>query len=602
VSGLAAIVHGDGRACSSEELEPMLVAAAHRGPDGRAAWVSGPAGIGHLFLDGGLLRPRSPQPLVSDDGLLILSFDGRLDNRADLAAALDVGQPDRDGWSDADLVLAAYGSFGEGCAARLLGDFAFVLWDGRRGQLTAARDALGTRTLFYYWDGATLLVASECGQLRAHPAARLEPDESAVSDLLQIRFDDVQSTFYTRARRLPPAHVLTLRARSLALKRYWDAQAEPDVVRLSDGEYAERFRELFAEAIRCRIGSSRPVGCLLSGGVDSSAVMSMAHTVAGPSPTVDLRAFSMVFKHAPSNDRIHIQRVADRYGTAVTYSDVPRVGPLRDLDRMVRWMGLPWIDVHHSVVATLMAEARAQDCRLLLTGLRGDELFGGLGSVADLMRRLRFRSALAEVGAWAPVTGRRRTRLAWQLCLRPLARPPRRPFQSYAAQGAYDAALGALVVLQTELFEISAARFGLEPLYPFWDRRVVEFALTTPADLRASGGVTKRLLREALAGVVPEPNLERRDKLSLGPHFRRGLVEYDRVQLKERLETLHPLVQRQVGRQRVERMLADLHAGRSESLLKLWFVICVNAWLQNIEGAAPSAEPLPKALIEGGVT
>ncbi len=574
----------------------MLSAAAHRGPDGRAAWVSGPAGIGHLYLDSGLLRPRSAQPLVSHDGLLILGFDGRLDNRQDLAAALGLGQPDRDGWSDADLVLAAYAAFGEGCAGRLLGDFAFVLWDGKRGQLTAARDALGTRTLFYYWDGATLLVTSECGQLRAHPAARLEPDERAVSDFLRIRFDDVQSTFYTRARRLPPAHVLTLRSRSLSLKRYWDAEAEPGGARLSDGEYAEGFRELFAEAIRCRIGSSRPVGSLFSGGVDSSAVMSMAHTVAGPSPTVDLRAFSMVFKQAPSNDRLHIQRVA------VTYSEVPRVGPLRDLDRKVQWMGLPWVDVHHSVVAVLMAEAQAQDCRLLLTGLRGDDLFGGLGNLADLTRRLRVRAALSEVRAWAPVIGRRPAQLAWQLCLQPLARPPRRPFRSYAAQGAYDCVLGTLAVLQTELFEISAARFGLEPLYPFWDRRLVEFVLKTPADLRASAGVTKRLLREALVGVVPEPNLERRDKLSLGPHFRRGLIEYDRVQLQERLATLHPLLQRQVGRKRVERMLGDLHAGRSESLLKLWFVICVNAWLQNIEGAAPSPEPVPKALIEGGVT
>jgi asparagine synthase (glutamine-hydrolysing) len=141
----------------------MLSAAAHRGPHGRAAWVSGPAGIGHLYLDSGLLRPRSAQPLVSDDGLLVLGLDGRLDNRGELAAALGIRQPDVDGWSDADLVLAAYTAFGESCAARLLGDFAFVLWDGKRGQLMAARDALGTRTLFYYWDGAILLVASECG-------------------------------------------------------------------------------------------------------------------------------------------------------------------------------------------------------------------------------------------------------------------------------------------------------------------------------------------------------------------------------------------------------------------------------------------------------
>jgi asparagine synthase (glutamine-hydrolysing) len=580
----------------------MLSAAAHRGPDGRAAWVSGPAGIGHLHLDSGLLRPGSAQPLVSDDGLLVLSLDGRLDNRGELAAALGIREPDPDGWSDADLVLAAYSSFGEGCAARLLGDFAFVLWDGKRGQLMAARDALGTRTLFYYWDGATLLVASECGQLRAHPAARLEPDERAISDMLRTRFDDVRSTYYTRARRLPPAHVLTLRTRSLSVKRYWDAPAQPDQVRLSEGEYAEGFRGLFEEAVRCRMGSSRPVGCLFSGGVDSSAVMSMAHTVAGPSPTVDLRAFSMVFKQAPVNDQLYIQRVADRYGTAVTYCEVPRVGPLRELDRMVQWMGLPWVDIHHPVVAVMMDEARAKDCRLLLTGLRGDDIFGGLGHLADLTRGLRLGRARAELDAWVPVTGRPHGRAAWQLCLRPLARPPRRPFRSYAAEQSHDSALGTFAVLATELFEISAARFGLEPLYPFWDRRLVEFVLRAPPDIRASAGVTKLLLRKALAGVVPQPNLERRDKLNLGFQFRRGLVEYDRVHLQGRLATLHPLLQRQVSRRDVDRMLADLRAGRGASLLKLWFVICINTWLHKFEGAAQPSEPLHTALIEGGVT
>jgi asparagine synthase (glutamine-hydrolysing) len=602
VSGIAAIVHGDGRPCNEGHLEAMLAAAAHRGPEGRGRWISGPAGIGHLHLDCGLLRPSSAQPLVSPDGHLALSLDGRLDNRAELVAELGRRHPAAEALSDADLVMAAYRSYGEGFAARLLGDFALVLWDGERRQLVAARDALGTRMLFYYWDGSTLIVASECAQLFAHPSARCEPDEKAISNLIRLHFNDVASTFYKKVHRLPPAHVLTLRARTLSLKRYWDAPAGPSSETLADDEYAERFRDLFEESVRCRIGSTRTVGCLFSGGVDSSSVLSMAHTVSAGTGAADLKAFSMVFKQAPVDDTRYIELVRTRYRTAVHLCEVPRVGPLRNLDRIVDWTASPWVDVHHPVVTPLMTEARTQGCRLLLTGLRGDDLFGGLGQLADLTRGLHLRRALAELEAWAPTVGRRRTaRLAWQLCLRPLARAPQPPFRSYAAEQAHDAAVGTLTILTTELFEVMAARFGLVPLYPFWDRRLVEFVLMAPADIRSAAGQTKRVLRQALVGVVPEPNLERRDKLNLTPQFRRGLVEYDREQLQERLAALHPMVEREVGRRQVDRMLADLLAGRSAPSLRLWFAICVNVWLQKVEGAVRQREPSPQVLIEGGM-
>jgi asparagine synthase (glutamine-hydrolysing) len=579
----------------------MLAAAAHRGPEGRGSWISGPAGIGHLHLDSGLLRPSSAQPLVSRDGLVALSLDGRLDNRAELVA--DLGGRLRGGQapSDADLVLAAYRSYGEGCVARLLGDFALVLWDDERRQLIAARDALGTRTLFYYWDGSTLVVASECAQLFVHPGVRREPDEKAVSDLVRVRFKDVEGTFYKNVHRLPPAHVLTMRGRSLSLRRYWDAPAESGSGRLDDDEYAERFRELFEESVRYRMGSNRPIGCLFSGGVDSSSVLSMAHTVSAATGTADIKAFSMVFKHAPVDDSRYIELVRARYGTDVHMCEVPRVGPLRNLDRMLDWTASPWVDVHHPVVTALMTEARAEDCRLLLTGLRGDDLFGGVGQLADLTRRLQVRRALTEVKAWAVTTGRPRARLAWQLCLRPLARPPRRPFRSYAEEQAHDSVLGVFTVLATELFEVMAARFGLVPVYPLWDRRLVEFVLRTPPQVRSAAGETKRLLRQSLGGIVPEPNLVRRDKLNLTPQVRRGLLEYDREQLQERLDRLHPMVEKQIGRKQVDRMLAQLLSGRSAPSLRLWFVLCVNAWLNGLGGAAPYRDPLPKVLIEGGI-
>lgn len=567
----------------------MLAAASHRGPDGRGSWVSGPVAIGHLHLQSGRLAADRRQPLEAGNGSLVLSLDGRLDNRGELAAALGWQRTEREDVSDAELVLAAYRSWGEACAERLLGDFAFVLWDDARRQLLAARDALGVRTLFYHWDGSTLLVGSECGQLLALPAANWEPDEQAVRDLLRLRFQEVGRTFYRGVHRLPPAHVLVLRGTSLRLRRYWDAPMEPEPGAGSEAEYAERFRDLFKQAVRDRLDLNRPVGCLFSGGVDSSCVLSMAHALSDEVPA-SLKAFSTVFKQAPVDDRQYIDLVSGRYGTDLHVCAVPRVGPVRDLDRMLEWTGSPLVDAHHPMLDSMLGEASRGGCRVILTGLRGDDLFGGLGQLADLTRRLRLGRALAELRAWAPVMGGRPVRLAWRLCLKPLAKPPRPPFRSHAAEEAHELLVGPFTVLSTEIFQLVASRWGLEPAYPFWDRRLVELMLSAPPELRAAGGVTKRVLRHALVGIVPQPILERRDKLSLTPQFRRGLVEYDKSRLRERLAGLHPVVEQQVSRRQVDRMLSELLAGRGASLLKLWFVVCMNAWLNRFEGATPQGD------------
>jgi asparagine synthase (glutamine-hydrolysing) len=137
-------------------------------------------------------------------------------------------------------------------------------------------------------------------------------------------------------------------------------------------------------------------------------------------------------------------------------------------------------------------------------------------------------------------------------------------------------------MLTTELFELNAASHGLVPAYPLWDRRLVEFLLAVPAELRIGGGVTKRLLREGMAGLAPAANMRRPDKLSLAPFFRRGLVHEDRERVVAALTDLHPALARTVPPRRAARVLDDLLGGRDVPMLQLWFLICANLWLRQV--------------------
>jgi asparagine synthase (glutamine-hydrolysing) len=571
----------------------MMGAAAHRGPDGSAVWLSGPAGLGHLLLVTGTPGEALRQPLVASDGAIAVSFVGHLHDARQLEgrlarevrlAALTPGSA-----TDAELVLAAYEAWGEGCPAQLLGEFAFVLWDGTRGRLLAARDATGTRTIFYSWDGRTLLLASEPGQLLAHPRVGREPDEDAIGNMLRNRFTDLTGTFHRDVRRLPPAHLLTLDQGRLQVQRYWDVNPLVEVRHPRDEDYADEFRGLFETAVARRLQSSRPVGCLFSGGLDSSAVISGASRVA-PAAGVRLKGYAMVFEEAPVDDRVFIEAVQRMHGVEVEVCRPPRHGPLRDLEEVISCLDSPLVDAHYPMLAGLFGAAQRDGCRLLLTGLRGDDAFGGLGYLADLAARLRLRTLTRELRAWSEVVGDSLPHLAWRFSARPALRGRGR-FRSRAQREAHELALGSFTVLTTEMMELYAGRFGLVPSHPFWDRDLVEFMLAIPPELKTWGGETKRLLRRSLRGVVPDVVLDRRDKLNLTPFFRRGLAVYDRALLIDSLSSLHPTLSRQTGARDAPRLVEGFLADRPVPLLRLWFMICINTWLNEPSGGGRPLGP-----------
>ncbi len=600
MTALAALLRHDGGDCGDHELRRMLEAARHHGAH-HTLHVHGPGGLGQA-------DPAAAPTGAGerDASTLRIVFSGRLHNRDDLVR---LARRDR-APTDADLVRAAYGTWGDACASRLLGEFAFVILDTRRRRLVAARDAMGTRTLFYARAGAAWLVASECDQLLAHPHHVATPDEAALRRLLDLDIADVGATFWSGVRRLPPAHTLVVDELGPRLVRYWapDPAAE---IRYPDGaDYVEHFRSVFAEAVRCRLSGPEPVGCLFSGGVDSSAVLCMAHEVRGGGPTPAIEAFAMLSPAAPVDDRPFVEAVRTMHGASVRHVAPPALAPVRALGAALRRTQGPFVHARHHVLDSLFSACAAQGCRVVLSGLRGDDIFGGPAYLGDRARRLEVRGLRAELEAWSPVVGVPAARLGWELCVRPwlrwadpvrraLPRPGlargrrpaarRRRLDSLARDEAHELALGPFTVLTTELFELDAAGHGLVASYPLWDRRLVELVLALPQEMRAVAGVTKRVLREAMAGLMPEPNRLRTDKLSLAPFFRRGLVVEDRERVVDALSRLHPTLAPMVRRERVPAVLGDLLGNRDVPMLQVWFLVCANLWLRQVAGETPAA-------------
>src|SRR5262249_55006083 len=271
VSGLAGVFGLHGRAVDAKLLKKLTAAVAHRGPDGEGYWSDGPVGLGHRISRTTPESLSEKQPLLDEGGNLCLVLDGRVDNRAELAAWLrDEGVRLRAD-TDAELVLQSYALWADGCASHLVGDFAFAIWDRGRRRLFCARDPLGIRPLYYWIRDQTFVCGSELRQVLDTLPLGPEPNEAAVGEYLSSRLVDLEETLYRGIRRLAPGHVLTVDGGGVRAVRYFNVDPRREIRYASDDEYAEHFGEILREAVRCRLRRGRPRARFLSVGAGPSA-------------------------------------------------------------------------------------------------------------------------------------------------------------------------------------------------------------------------------------------------------------------------------------------------------------------------------------------
>ncbi|HVG30798.1 MAG TPA: asparagine synthase (glutamine-hydrolyzing) [Pyrinomonadaceae bacterium] len=533
---------------AAEMLRSMCARMVHRGPDSEGLMTSPGVALGMRRLAIIDLQ-TGEQPAVSEDGRVSVILNGEIYNYRELRKELEARGHSFRSASDTEVLPHLYEEFGTAMLDRLNGMFAFALWDARRRRLFLARDPLGEKPLYWGVFGGKLLFASEPKVLLAHPAVTTGVNPDALRQYLAFDYVPAPLSIYEGINKLPAAHALTLEGGKVETWSYWDVSYRKPATAPTEEEAAQRLRELLADSVRMRLVADVPLGVLLSGGVDSSAVAALA--VGASAGTV--KTFSISFAEKSFDESAYARGVADFLGTD-HHEERLSANLAADLvGEIGSWMDEPLSDP--SLIPTyLLCRFTRQHVTVALGGDGGDEIFAGYpmyfghrvaraySRVPRALRRLFVEPAIRRLpvktknlsfdfkarrfvegmrtddlvarhhiwfGSFAPREQERLlTAEAKRASLRDVYAGARTLFDSCDARELFE----RMQYLDTKLYlaedilakvDRASMSVSLEVRAPFLDRRVVEYAASLPADFKLRGRTTKYILKRAIAPLVP---------------------------------------------------------------------------------------------------
>lgn len=362
-------VNGHQEQDARARLGEMTDTLRHRGPDEEGYYVDSHVALGHRRLS--IIDLSSgQQPMVSQDGGYLISFNGEIYNYLEVRTELQQLGHRFLTKSDTETILLAYIQWGEACVERLFGMFAFAIWDKLKRQLFLARDRVGKKPLYYHWNGKEFFFASELKALRKVGGCPGVVDLQALDCYYSFGYIPSPRTIYLNTSKLEPAHTLLVSGNGLVKKRYWQVRFQPRQG-LTLSEATEEFEALLDEATRCRLMSEVPLGAFLSGGLDSTLVVSsMAKAMASPVMTN-----SVGFGEKRFNELELARLVADHLRTNHTeYIMEPRAAEV--LPRIAFHFDEPFAD-SSAVPTWYVCQMARQNVTVALSGDGGDESFGG---------------------------------------------------------------------------------------------------------------------------------------------------------------------------------------------------------------------------------
>jgi asparagine synthase (glutamine-hydrolysing) len=570
---------------------------------------------------------RERLPLTKGPATLIA--DARIDNRSELIETLGLEPRGGEPITDAELILAAYEQWDEACPEKLIGDFSFAIWDRSKRALFCARDRLGVKPFYYFRSDRVFVFASEIKALLRLPDVPRQLNETRVAHYLASFFDDTSVTFYHDILRLPPAHAMTVDRGRAQVRSYWALDPHRALRHRSDQEYADGFREIFTEAVRCRLRTTFPVGAALSGGLDSSSVVCTAARDPMTTPLRRLRTFSLVFDGLPEcNERSFINEVLNERDVDSCMIPADALSPLADLDHLLDRQDEPFDAPNLFLHWSLYRAAQAQGVRVFLDGLDGDTTVShGMGYLTELARAGHWRALATELADASRRLDRPRSRLLVRHALRPLAprllrsawRAVQDTFGSTPVAGPvlrvdfarrvgltermnaprragsirprterefHHASLTSGVIpYALELADRAAASWTLEPRYPFFDSRLVEYCLALPPEQKLHRGWTRMVLRRAMGDILPAAIQWRAGKSNLGPNFVRQVraAEPDMAAI---LATGAPALEGYVDLTALRRLQhAFCSRPTASHAVTLWKVAALATWLRKTNAA-----------------
>ena len=384
--GIAGILGGvHSRQTDGTILQNMVDTLIHRGPDDGGLWFDSEhrIGLGHRRLAILDLSPAGHQPMVSASGRYVIAFNGEIYNHLDLRIKLQGASGKEQNWrghSDTETLLAGIEAWGlEATLKKTIGMFAIALWDRQTRALFLARDRIGEKPLYYGWQGNVFLFGSELKVLKAHPAFSAEVDRGALCLLLRHNYIPAPHSIYRGIAKLEPGCLLSvsLDRREPEVRKYWDAAeiARSGVRAPFSGtaeEAVDELERLVGDAVKKQMMADVPLGAFLSGGIDSSTVVSLMQAQS----MRPIKTFTIGFNEEGYNEAVHARAVARHLGTEHTELYVTPEQAMRVIPRLHDLYCEPFAD-SSQIPTFLVSQLARRHVTVSLSGDAGDELFCG---------------------------------------------------------------------------------------------------------------------------------------------------------------------------------------------------------------------------------
>jgi asparagine synthase (glutamine-hydrolysing) len=603
-------------------IERMTTAIRHRGPDDSGFYQDAWASLGHRRLSiidvaGG------HQPMSGENGSPWIVFNGEIFNHAALRPALERAGHRYVTRCDTETILHAYEEHGPACVNLLRGMFAFAIWNSEARRLFCARDRLGKKPLYYFWDGRLFAFASEIKALLEHPRISPAFEASLLSEYLAFGYVSEERTLFSGIRKLMPGHHLTLdltrESPGLDIRQYWEIPPPAPAEDRDDASWIRECRQRLEETVQMRLMSDVPLGMFLSGGLDSSAIAAlMKRHFDGP-----VKTFSVGYREAAFSELDYARQVAERLGTGHHEVVVGMEDFFDALPRLV-WHEDEPITWPSSVSLYFVSRLAAEQVKVVLTGEGSDEMFAGYARYrsfeinrrwlgyyrllpgalrdgvrqrvattsllsGDLRRKLQhtfvgrgedleslyldnFYSAFSAGEQRGLVPGADGTS-PYAGYLRYWNQTEGWPWLArllYADQKTY------LVELLMKQDQMSMAT-SIESRVPFLDHEFVEFSTRVPERLKIHAGAGKYIVKKAVEDLLP-PDIVYRKKMGFPTPLRQWLLDDRAGPLLDTLRAPGGLLARYIDRTALDTLLARHKANTEDATDRIWRLLNLQIW------------------------
>lgn len=587
-------------------LERMLERIAHRGPDARGTHFDGPVALGHNRLSIIDLSADGNQPMFHHGAWIV--FNGEIYNYVEIRSELRNAGHVFTTESDTEVILAAYKQYGQQCVDHFVGMWSFAIWDQQEKLLFCSRDRFGIKPFHYIFDSGRFYFGSEYKALRDSPLFNNEPNWHQVSRGLQLGWNTYHDeTYFEAIKSLPAGHNLLLSSGNLKIYRYWDLSDRP-AFNGTAGEKSEKFRDMFLDSIRIHMRSDVEVGVCLSGGLDSSSI---ASAVSEMFPAKRPKTFTIYYSGKNEVDeRPWVNEVLKKYPSLEPYYHSPSDDEIAEqFERAMYFADVPVAGSSPISQYFVMRLAAKNGMKVLLDGQGSDEYLGGYmhsfyrligGLMAGMnvqraMKELNSHAAMQEMSASKKhdvllksiMAGFLSEQRLYSLEYRkffPFVGPDQpTPFSLKSNQHSslknflYNLLFTTSLPTLLQFEDRNSMAFSIESRVPFLDHRLVEFAFSCGDEDLISAGVTKKMLRSGMNGILPDSIVARKDKKGF---VTPGEVKWLRGPLKHLIESDFSLL-RGMKKGVIDNVISDFKKGDNRYANLVWRLAVLNYWIRR---------------------